>query len=282
MNAAPTSRSLRSARRAAASSPAGVLTIGALALPGCFAPQNDSNALGGATTLTALNPDTPTGIRTASAATPDAPSLPRDSFSRNHWAVARFSVPLDAPAHQPTYSSGGPSYATDLPRQRGERPTAASALDLSTRQSAGHEIAEGFAAPLWAAFDLGLMPARMLLVSPFASAHAPDRTTVGRERAPQAWTGTPAAPAVPAQAPADAAPVSAGPPQAVAGSPTSVPAAAPAPAAAQAPAVVARVAAPPPPIPAGYWVFREGHWVQGDQPAAAAPPQPAPAPEPKP
>ncbi len=220
----------------------------------CTAPQNDSNTLGGTVTLSALTADTPTGVRPASTASPDTPSLSATTFSRDHWAVARFSVPLDAPAHQPTYRSAQPDGPNDLARQRGDYPTAESALDSTSRRAAGQEIAEGFAAPLWAAFDLGLMPARALLRSPFTSTPAPDPRPDGRARVPAAWTapraGEGAAAATSVQAATPAGTTVAAPVGAAASVPT------------PAPPADARV---PISAPSGYWVFRDGQWVPAEQ-----------------
>ncbi len=224
------------------------LALAGCALPGCFAPQNNSNALGGSLTLSALTHDTRTGIRTAQVGVPDAPSLAPNSFARDHWAVARFSVPLDSPAHQPTYRPLTLASTDTLARQRGHYPTAESSLDLSTRGSAGQEIVEGFAAPLWAAFDLGLMPARALLTSPFNSDHAPDNPNRPRQRVPSAWSAAISLPPTPAPLPGEHAPD-----------------AAPLGPAAPPPAATPAISAPPA-IPPGYWMFKDGRWIPSDQP----------------
>lgn len=260
---------------AARTSTAVASSLAAALLAGCVSNQNDSNALARRVPIEAYSPDAPSGLRAARIEQPDPPSLRTDSFSREHWTVSSFALPLDGTAHQPTYDSGQPHYARELRKQRGEYPDERSSLDQSTQRSALEEIAEGFAAPAWAAFDLGLMPVRMFLRQPFSDETSP---TDGYERVPARWTKavTVAAPSADAQAPATT------PTSTPAPTPTAVDAStgvttpgtpvetAPAPATNAQRLDVPERAAPltVPPGPTGPWIFKDGHWVPLNPPIA--------------
>lgn len=103
------------------------------------------------------------------------------SLDRSNWASTRVVVPNDLVAHQPRYTNDW-AFDKSTARNRGEYPTAASAMDMPTERGADQQLAEAVLAPLAAGADLALSPLRAIAARPW------QRTRTGLEgyqRAPQ-------------------------------------------------------------------------------------------------
>ncbi len=97
--------------------PIAVLTLLAIAgaLTGCMSSVNDRSYVG-------VDPQ-------AVAPLEPLPYNAGHGLSREHWQATAIHVPVDGTAHRPTYNSNI-RHTRVTPRQRGEMPTAESALDL--------------------------------------------------------------------------------------------------------------------------------------------------------
>ncbi len=95
----------------------GIMSIG---MGGCMKAQNDRVALGNALVLPAFQANHPmTHDNTPGNA----------SFDRSAWMPMEFSIPVHGVAHNPVYTEQANTLHT-LARQRGEYPTAQTALEL--------------------------------------------------------------------------------------------------------------------------------------------------------
>lgn len=170
------------------------LLLTLIPLAGCV-DQNARSVLGDSTPVESLaeSPAVP------STFTDDPPSL--TSLSRDHWPATEVLVPVDGVGHRPTYR-GQPPYALHrLPRQRGEFPTAETALDLDghpSRVLGAENATETVAAPLGAAVDAVLIPPRLIVEPQWTTQRSPAWSF-------QRWPG-PAARTLPAAAAAPVAP----------------------------------------------------------------------------
>lgn len=140
--------------------------LAAGAVAGC-GDLNQSSRLGGTVGFEALGDGQPRVDAAPAPGQSDAPSV--TSLDRNGWQERSFVVPMDGAAHHPTYTSGlGPRYTRDLARQRGEYPTAETALDTWSPAARGAMIAEAAAASFWAGLDIVAAPCRMVRFAPWS------------------------------------------------------------------------------------------------------------------
>jgi hypothetical protein len=109
-------------------------------IAGC-APVNEEVGLINAPPLPALDPDAPT-IRIPAHATPSI-----TSHDRSNWGIQTVILPLKQVEHRPTYTSDI-HFASNTPRERGEYPTAQTALDVPTPNL--EQVAEGVVGPAYA------------------------------------------------------------------------------------------------------------------------------------
>ncbi len=122
--------------------------VGVIGAVGCMAPSETSPRLGGVAALPAIE-DAPDPAPPLS----DEPSL--TSIDRSGWDEKPVLAPVDNRYLFPGVSLR-PDYSEALARQRGDYPTVDSAVELSGPESAAH--AEMWAGPIWAAWDLVLLP----------------------------------------------------------------------------------------------------------------------------
>lgn len=148
-----------------------LLLAGAVALGGCTREINERLVLGMDTPLPAIEPreqELPMGV-------PSVTGLER------HWEPVVFVVPVNGVAHPPDYAP--PTFMLDeLPRQRGEYPTALSALDLG-EPDAGDEVLQALRSHGQAVLDAALILPRLVIRPPNATDWSPERSY---ERAPAA------------------------------------------------------------------------------------------------
>lgn len=146
--------------------------IALLALAGCTHESNDRHRLGESGTLPAFT----VSPHTLPPINPGITGLDRDN-----WEPITLLIPVNGTAHQPTYTTSAFDTAT-LARQRGEFPTAESALELIDPDE-DDEILFAIEAHASAALDAVLLVPRLLLRPPTESDWSP---TLGYGRAPLA------------------------------------------------------------------------------------------------
>lgn len=145
------------------------LAIPAILAPGACAPVNNARLSVGGAVLPAIDGSQPVNEPLIEAT---GPSLGR--IDRADWNERAYLVMQDGTRHHPRLTTGGPRYTDAIPRQRGEYPTAMSALDLSADH--GAQFWEAVAAPFWAATDVVLfIPRAILNGGPGAVVASPDR-----------------------------------------------------------------------------------------------------------
>lgn len=141
--------------------------LGAMALGGCSQVNNSRLEVAG-DLLPAVRPESMTATPLVKA---QGPSL--TGVDRSHWDELLYIVPQDGAHHHPRFTTLQPRYADAIPRQRGEHPTAHSALDLSADH--GGQFWEALSAPVWGAADVVLFIPRALAVGgPGAIVASPD------------------------------------------------------------------------------------------------------------
>lgn len=133
---------------------------------------NQGTAVAGTMRLETFSADHYAWMPPASGTNPDPASVDSTTLSRDHWDAYPLQVPLSGAQHYPTYSTA-PEYTHATRRQRGEYPTAVSALDSSSEDSRRRLVYEGFAAPLYACGDLLLLPIRAIGTPPWAAVVSP-------------------------------------------------------------------------------------------------------------
>lgn len=83
------------------------------------------------------------------------------SLDRTNWRSQQFMVPIDPTLHHPTYREEV-RYANETARQRGERPTADSSLELSG-DTGDERLAEAFVSPFFAIGEAFLIVPRLFI-----------------------------------------------------------------------------------------------------------------------
>lgn len=124
----------------------------ALLLAACSSPLNQGRLIGGEVALDAVTPELERGER-------EWQPISVVSLDRSNWEEMRFLVPLDAAEHQPIYTQH-PHQLWQTARQRGEYPTAETALDTETVDMMDEQALELLVAPVSALFDIAMFPAR--------------------------------------------------------------------------------------------------------------------------
>lgn len=140
-------------------------------LPAC-AHSNSRNRLADDISLQAFQPARQVLSSQDTQRADDPPSL--TSLDRSAWEPVTLAIPVDATHHRPTYRFLAPIGPRQLRRQRGEYPTAASALDLdggpaSSRQRFYESILE----PIHASLELARLPLAMAIHQPWRRAWSP-------------------------------------------------------------------------------------------------------------
>lgn len=154
-----------------------VVLLALVALAGCDADPNARPTVGEGLTIETLSgQDAAPEPRIAAA--PDAPSLRRDSLSREHWARRPFDVPPDRPYHQPAYrfDRDDPGLLDTTSRQRFAYPTQSTALEAGDDQSDADQALEAVALPFVAGAELVAMPVRMVGQPPWTRERSPERS----------------------------------------------------------------------------------------------------------
>ncbi|HLO39869.1 MAG TPA: hypothetical protein VK176_02510 [Phycisphaerales bacterium] len=150
-------------------------------LGGCVA-ENDRLTVGHEVELEAFTPDEPRFERLApTTVSPDKPfpAFPAGdhsvkSMDRSNWTEQTVLVPVDGTAHRPTYAESV-ELKNSTARQRGEFPTALSALEL-TGGFTDEQLVETFTTPL-VVFGSGVIVPFRLLIDPQWNIHySPKRT----------------------------------------------------------------------------------------------------------
>ncbi|MCK4872170.1 MAG: hypothetical protein KAS72_05560 [Phycisphaerales bacterium] len=101
-------------------------------------------------------------------------AVPLAGVDRSHWPIHTVRVLFDGTEHRPTYATTV-DLASDTARNRGEYPTAESALGLSGRGEFGLRLAEIPIAAGTVAFDLVIVPVRCVLSPPWTIQRSPQR-----------------------------------------------------------------------------------------------------------
>lgn len=125
-------------------------------LAGCYTPNNSRMTLADTIGLTVFDPD-------AASTYTDIPTIPdRLDVYRRNWRPLPFYVPVDGTDH--FYLARTDSTCTDsTPRQKGQFPTALSAVDVDgDARSDRTQAYEAVEAPFWAAWDALLMAPRLI------------------------------------------------------------------------------------------------------------------------
>lgn len=159
------------------SKPLAALALAALTLAACTRHENDRLRLGESATL-------PTFQVHPHTLAPAGPSI--SGLDRSNWRPTVLSVPVSGAAHPPAYAPSAFDLAT-LPRQRGEQPTAESALDLGEPDT-GAEVLQTARTHALAVFDAVLLLPRMVLRPPTATDWSP---ATSYARAPAAVVASP-------------------------------------------------------------------------------------------
>ena len=147
-----------------------------------------------------------------------APTTPGAVLDRSSWPRQEFLVPVDGTAARPTWRTH-PESATDLThRQRGEYPTAETAV-LTEEPYAQEEWKDAGRSAVVNTVDLALIPGRWFIYPATAEAYSPIESY---DRAP--WNERP-------QMPVPGRPASAGPPPIMTTTPSAMPVTTPVPAA---------------------------------------------------
>lgn len=132
--------------------PAAIVPLFALALAGCATINNDRTTVRGET-LTAIDESVAREYTQA-----EGPSVLGPN--RDNWEETTVVVAVDTTQHHPNLTNGGPDFTDATPRQRGEYPTAFSALSLGADTDA--QVAEAFAGPFFAAWDVVMAIPRLI------------------------------------------------------------------------------------------------------------------------
>lgn len=149
------------------------LTLALAALNGCSNGEfNNETTLGGVVQAESFDSQQRSWLPGASGTNPDAPSVRTDSLSREHWGEYAYAVPVSGVTHYPTYATRL-HYTDQFARQRGEFPTADSALDTSGKESRLVQVAEAVVWPVWAATDVILFPVRAFTNPPWQAVTSP-------------------------------------------------------------------------------------------------------------
>lgn len=138
-------------------------------LTGCVMPANDRLAIGESLEVEAIGPR-PTPVAPTAASQVATPSL--TGISRDHWAPLQYHVPVDGTVHTRIYAKRT-FWADKTARQRGEYPTALSALEMIN----GSEDQQGLEAlnnQFRAVTDLVLLIPRMAIWLPWVQKRSPD------------------------------------------------------------------------------------------------------------
>ena len=133
-----------------------------LALAACTSPENESLRFGRSDVLPAFQTK-------PHQLPPAGPSV--TGLDRSDWAPVEYMVPVMGTAHQPTYAPDHYRLAS-LARQRGEYPTAESALELG-HPDAGEEAWQAAKLHGWAFLDAVLVLPRAVLRPPCATDWSP-------------------------------------------------------------------------------------------------------------
>lgn len=120
------------------------------------------------------------------------------TLDRSAWPVTRLSVPNALPIHQPR-STRSVFLNTSTRRARGDFPTIDSSLDSATAEANQSQTAEALVAPIAAAIDVALFPARALVTRPWqrtiTGTKPYQRRFTSRTEGPEQITPTDAPPA---------------------------------------------------------------------------------------
>lgn len=141
----------------------------AAVLSGCVMPANDRFAIGEGLEVEAIGPRS-TPVPPTAASQVASPSL--TGISRDNWAPLEYRVPVDGTVHTRIYAKRT-FWADKTARQRGEYPTALSALEMIN----GSEDQQGLEAlnnQFRAVTDLVLLLPRMAIWLPWVEKRSPD------------------------------------------------------------------------------------------------------------
>ncbi len=167
---------------------AGIIALAASVcfLPGCVE-SNSRNRVGDDITLSAFQPGSRVLSSEDAQRANDTASL--TSLDRSGWEPVAITVPVDGVRHRPEYRFFAPIGTSDLGRQRGEYPTAISALDLDGgRPSSQARFFESILTPIHSSIELVRLPFVMIMHRPWQETWSPlgpesyDRVRYGGER----------------------------------------------------------------------------------------------------
>lgn len=140
-------------------------------LPGCVE-SNSRNQIGDDVTLSAFQPAKQVVSSEDTQRTDDPASL--TSLDRSAWEPVVFALPVDGVRHRPEYRFLAGNGTDTLRRQRGEYPTAASALELDGGARASHQrFFESITEPIHAGLELVRLPFIFALQSPWSETWSP-------------------------------------------------------------------------------------------------------------
>lgn len=159
-----------------------IVAASALALGACAHHDNNRLTIGKTVELPALSGTAP-GI----AVTSTEPSV--TTVDRADWEPLAFDVPIDGTAHRPTYLRVRTT-VRETARQRGESPTAESALDL-VAGTHRQQRREAMTQPFRALGNAFLVVPRMVYHRPWKTVYSP------REGYQRDWIREPVTPAAP-------------------------------------------------------------------------------------
>lgn len=167
---------------------AGIFALAACvcSLSGCVE-SNSRNRVGDDITLPAFQPGSRVLSSEDAQRADDTASL--TSLDRSGWEPVAITVPVDGVRHRPEYRFFAPVGPSDLGRQRGEYPTAISALDLDGgRPSSRARFFESILTPIHASIELVRLPFVMIMNRPWQETWSPlgpeshERVRYGGER----------------------------------------------------------------------------------------------------
>ncbi len=146
------------------------LLLAAIFCSGCATIDNDRLVVAGMEPPELASGDEPYAAPMREAT---GPSL--TGIDRSHWPEQEILVMQDGVHHHPRFTSNGPRYTNETARQRGEYPTAGSALELGGDCEA--QVWEALAGPVWAGMDVVLfIPRAITRGGPGALVASPDDT----------------------------------------------------------------------------------------------------------